>query len=252
MRTLIVIPTYNEIENLRPLTEALFAQVPKETEILVVDDGSPDGTGELADTLVKENSRVHVIHRPKKSGLGTAYVTGFKWGLSRDFDAFIEMDADFSHHPKFLPVMLATLKNCDVAIGSRYVDGGGVVNWGIGRRVLSKGGSVYSRMILGAPIQDFTGGFNGWKRKVLESIDLDSIRSDGYSFQIELKYRAYLKGFRILEFPIVFEDRKLGNSKMDKKIVFEALRRVWEFRLRNSKQANSGVEPSAVPKPKTP
>ncbi len=232
MRTLIVVPTYNEIENLQALTEAIFKNVPDSVELLIVDDGSPDGTGALADRLAAQNPRIHVLHRPKKMGLGTAYVNGFKWGLERGFDALIEMDADFSHDPSYLPTMLKTLGTHDVAIGSRYVSGGGTVNWGLGRRILSKGGSIYSRVILGANIRDFTGGFNGWRRPVIEAVEPDTLRSDGYSFQIELKYRAFLGGFRIAEFPIVFADRKVGKSKMSKKIVFEALRRVWAFRLK--------------------
>jgi dolichol-phosphate mannosyltransferase len=232
MRALIVIPTYNEIENLKPLTEALFSVVPKEVELLVVDDGSPDGTGELADALAQSNPRVHVLHRPRKMGLGTAYVTGFRWGLERSFEVFVEMDADFSHDPKYLSRMLELLDTHDVAIGSRYVNGGGTLNWGIGRKLLSRGGSAYARVILGAfSIRDFTGGFNGWRRAVLEAVDLGTLRSDGYSFQIELKYRAFLRGFRITEFPIVFEDRKVGKSKMNRRIVLEALSRVWGFRL---------------------
>lgn len=239
MRTLLVIPTYNEIDNLRPLTTDVLAIAPKELEILIVDDGSPDGTGTLADTLVAENPRVHVIHRKGKLGLGTAYVAGFRWGLKEGFDAMVEMDADFSHHPKYLPQMLENLKTWDVVIGSRYVEGGGTLNWGLGRKILSRGGSVYSRMILGAPIRDFTGGFNGWRRQVLQAVELDTLKSDGYSFQIELKYRAFLKGFKITEFPIIFEDRKVGTSKMNKRIVFEALRRVWEFRLKSSQLSKS-------------
>ena len=233
MRSLIVIPTYNEVENLQPLTTGILKAVPAEVDILVVDDGSPDGTGALADRLVAENSRIHVVHRKGKLGLGTAYVRGFQWGLEKGYDAIIEMDADFSHHPRYLPTMLENLKNFDVSIGSRYVEGGGTVNWGLGRKVLSRGGSLYSRLILGAPIRDFTGGFNGWRRKVLEGIDLGSLRSDGYSFQIELKYRAFRKGFKLKEFPIVFEDRKVGQSKMNKRIVFEALKKVWQFRCSN-------------------
>ncbi len=230
MRTLIVIPTYNEVENLRPLVEAIFSVTPKNVEVLVVDDGSPDGTGALADRLASENSRFHVLHREKKMGLGTAYVNGFRWGIEKGFEAFIEMDADFSHHPKYLSQMLSLLENHDVVIGSRYVNGGGTVNWGMGRKILSRGGSLYARLILGASIRDFTGGFNGWKRHVLEAVDLTSLRSDGYSFQIELKYRAFLKKFKITEFPIIFEDRKVGKSKMSRRIVFEALARVWGFR----------------------
>jgi dolichol-phosphate mannosyltransferase len=232
VRSLVVIPTYNEIENLGPLVQAVLEGTPSSLEILVVDDGSPDGTGALADTLATTHApRVHVLHRARKMGLGTAYVAGFRWGLEKGFDAIIEMDADFSHHPSYLPTMLERLANYDFVIGSRYVAGGGTVNWGVGRKVLSRGGSLYSRLILGAPIRDFTGGFNGWHRKVLESVDLGSLRSDGYSFQIELKYRAFKRGFRYTEFPIVFEDRKVGKSKMNRKIVLEALGRVWGFRF---------------------
>lgn len=233
--TLIVIPTYNERENLRPLASAVLKITPPEVHLLIVDDGSPDGTGDLADQLSKEDSRVHVMHRAKKMGLGTAYVQGFQWGLKGGYQFLIEMDADFSHHPKYLSQMLETLQNFDVAIGSRYVPGGGTVNWGLLRKMISKGGSLYSRLILGASIRDFTGGFNGWRREVLEKVDLPTLRSDGYSFQIELKYRAFLRGFQIHEFPIIFEDRKVGQSKMNSRIVFEALGRVWGFRVNASR-----------------
>lgn len=230
MRALIITPTYNEIENLKPFVEGVLGSAPADVELLIVDDGSPDGTGQLADTLARNNPRMHVIHRARKLGLGTAYVAGFRWALERDYEACISMDADFSHDPKYLPSMLELLQSSDVVIGSRYVPGGGTVNWGIGRKILSRGGSIYARTILGASIRDFTGGFNGIRRKVLEAIDLGSLRSDGYSFQIELKYRAFLRGFRITEFPIVFEDRKVGKSKMSTKIVLEALARIWTFR----------------------
>jgi dolichol-phosphate mannosyltransferase len=232
MRSLIIVPTYNEIENLEPLLKAVLSSAPENVDVLVVDDGSPDGTGQLADAWAKQSPRVHVLHRAKKMGLGTAYVNGFKWGLSNSnaYDSFIEMDADFSHDPKYLPRMLELLATNDVVIGSRYVQGGGTVNWGLGRKIISRGGSLYSRIILGSKIRDFTGGFNGWKRHVLEAVDLGTLRSDGYSFQIELKFRAFNRGFQITEFPIVFEDRKVGKSKMSKKIVFEALGRVWSFR----------------------
>ncbi len=241
MRTLIVVPTYNEIDNLQPLTDAILAITPAEVEILVADDGSPDGTGSLADTLAKANPRIHVVHRPRKMGLGTAYVNGFKWGLEKGYEAFIEMDADFSHDPKYLPRMLELLGSYDVAIGSRYVPGGGTLNWGLGRKIISRGGSFYSRVILGAAIRDFTGGFNGWRRPVLEAVDLPSLRSDGYSFQIELKFRAFLAGFRMTEFPIVFEDRKVGKSKMSKRIVVEALGRVWSFRWRALRRGHGAL-----------
>jgi dolichol-phosphate mannosyltransferase len=237
MRALIVVPTYNEAENINQLVEAILASTPSSVDILIVDDHSPDGTGALADILaVRHEPRVQVLHRERKMGLGTAYVAGFHWGMSRsEYAALIEMDADFSHHPSYLKTMLETLETSDVAIGSRYVEGGGTRNWGIGRKILSRGGSFYSRLILGAPIRDFTGGFNGWRRPVLDAVDLGSLRSDGYSFQIELKYRAFLRGFRIREFPIIFEDRKVGKSKMNRRIVFEALARVWGFRLNSRK-----------------
>jgi dolichol-phosphate mannosyltransferase len=237
MRALIVIPTYNEVENLQPLVEAVLASTPSSIDILIVDDNSPDGTGAIADVLaVRHEPRVFVLHREKKMGLGTAYVNGFRWGMEKpDYEAFIEMDADFSHHPSYLKSMLATLETSDVAIGSRYVKGGGTRNWGIGRKILSRGGGIYARLILGASIRDFTGGFNGWRRPVLEAVDLGSLQSDGYSFQIELKYRAFLRSFRIAEFPIIFEDRKVGKSKMNKRIVLEALKRVWGFRLNSRK-----------------
>ncbi len=237
MRALVVVPTYNEAENINQLVEAVLASTPSSIDVLIVDDNSPDGTGALADILaVRHEPRVHVLHREKKMGLGTAYVNGFRWGLARpDYAAIIEMDADFSHHPSYLKTLLETLEISDVAIGSRYVEGGGTRNWGIGRKFLSRGGSLYSRLILGASIRDFTGGFNGWRRSVLDAVDLDSLRSDGYSFQIELKYRAFLRGFRIQEFPIIFEDRKVGKSKMNRRIVFEALARVWGFRFNSRK-----------------
>lgn len=237
MRALIVVPTYNEVENIQSLVEAILASTPSSIDILIVDDNSPDGTGTIADILATRHApRVHVLHREKKMGLGTAYVNGFKWGMAKpEYEAFIEMDADFSHHPSYLKAMFETMITHDVAIGSRYVEGGGTKNWGIGRKILSRGGSIYSRLILGAPIRDFTGGFNGWRREVLDAVDLPSLRSDGYSFQIELKYRAFLRGFRMKEFPILFEDRKVGTSKMNKRIVFEALGRVWGFRIHSRK-----------------
>ena len=203
-------------------------------ELLIVDDGSPDGTGQIADQIAQSEKRLHVLHRKGKLGLGSAYVAGFQWGLEKGFEACIEMDADFSHRPAYLEPMLENLEKFDFVIGSRYVSGGGTKNWGLIRKIISRGGSFYSRVILGAPIHDFTGGFNGWRAEVLRAISLDTIRSDGYSFQIELKYRAYQKGFRFVEFPILFEDRKVGHSKMSRKIVFEALRKVWSFRFGNS------------------
>ncbi len=244
MKILIIIPTYNEIDNIEPLLARIFSllPVPGETsllsalvtqaEVLVVDDGSPDGTGERVQKLkTAYPGRLHSEHRAQKLGLGTAYVHGFLWGLQRGFDVLIEMDADFSHDPQFLAPMIQKLVDFDVVIGSRYVPGGGTKNWSLARRLLSRGGSFYARRILGVALADFTGGFNGWRREVLEAVELGSLRSDGYSFQIELKYRAAKKQFRIVEFPILFEDRKVGHSKMSKKIIFEALLRVWSFRF---------------------
>lgn len=238
MRTLIVIPTYNEHEGLEDLIHAVLAAVSEAVDVLIVDDNSPDGTGDIADRLAAETARVHVLHRSGKQGLSTAYIQGFRWGLERDYVAFVEMDADFSHHPSYLPVMLDNLQKYDVAIGSRYVKGGATPDWGLMRKIISRGGSFYARMILGVPITDFTGGFNGWKRHVLATIDLDSLFSGGYSFQIELKYRAAAKGFSLGEFPIVFEDRRTGSSKMSLGIVLEAVWRVWEFRFSKGRKAS--------------
>lgn len=231
-RVLIIIPTYNEVENLQPITDAVLERTSASVHILVVDDGSPDGTGKLADTLATKNPRLHVLHRSQKQGLGPAYIAGFKWGFEKGFDQLVEMDADFSHNPTFLPTLLSLLNQYDFVIGSRYVEGGGTLNWGLMRKIISRGGSLYSRMILGAPIRDFTGGFNGWNRRVLESIELSTLEAGGYSFQIELKYRAFKKGFQGKEFPILFEDRRVGKSKMSSKIVIEALSLVPKLRFK--------------------
>lgn len=232
-RTLVVIPTYNEVENLGPITSEVLKRTPAEVHILVVDDGSPDGTGALAEKIAAGETRVHVLHRTQKQGLGPAYIAGFRWGFAHGFDRLIEMDADFSHHPSFLPVMLGLLSENDFVIGSRYIAGGGTVNWGLMRKIISRGGSWYARLMLGAPIRDFTGGFNGWNRRVLEGIDLDTLEAGGYSFQIELKYRAFRKGFRFKEFPILFEDRRVGKSKMSSRIVIEALSLVPKLRFKS-------------------
>lgn len=239
MKFLIVIPTYNEIQNLRGLVESVFQVVDskahlygvKEVNVLVVDDNSPDGTGKLADEISKKEPRLFVLHRQQKNGLGKAYVAGFAWALDRGYDAICEMDADFSHNPSYLPEFWRLLKDNDVVVGSRYVDGGGIKNWGVGRKVISRGGSIYARTILGMPLEDMTGGYNAWKRKVLEAVDISTLRSEGYAFQIELKWRAWKKGFKITEFPILFEDRTRGKSKMSKKIIIEAMMRVAGMRL---------------------
>jgi dolichol-phosphate mannosyltransferase len=239
LKFLIVIPTYNEIQNLKGLAEAVFQVVDSkahlygvgEVNVLVVDDNSPDGTGKLADELAKKEPRLFVLHRQQKSGLGKAYVAGFAWALDRGYDAICEMDADFSHNPAYLPEFWRLLKDHDVVLGSRYVDGGGVKNWGVGRKFISRGGSIYAQTILGMPINDMTGGFNAWRRSVLEKVDISTLRSEGYAFQIELKWRAWKRGFKLVEFPIVFEDRTRGKSKMSKRIIVEAMMRVAGMKL---------------------
>jgi dolichol-phosphate mannosyltransferase len=225
------IPTYNERENLQAITEAVLASDPR-LEVLIVDDNSPDGTGELADRLAVGDRRVHVLHRPQKQGLGRAYLAAFRWALSRPYQYVLEMDADFSHHPKYLPQLLDEAeRGTDLVLGSRYAPGGGTLNWGRIRRMISRGGSLYARVALGIPIRDLTGGFKCFRRGVLESVDLDAVRSNGYAFQIELTYRALQKGFRVKEIPIVFEDRRVGQSKMSRTIFFEALMMVWKLRF---------------------
>ncbi len=232
-RALVILPTYNERENLEPLTSAIFREtepLPLDLSILVVDDSSPDGTGQLADLLAERDERISVLHRPRKAGLGRAYLAGFAWGLERGFDLLLEMDADFSHAPRYLPALLRASVEADLVLGSRYVPGGGVLNWGLGRRLLSRGGSLYARTLLGLPQHDLTGGFKVFRREALEALDLPSVRSEGYAFQIELTLRAYRRGLRIVEVPIVFEDRRVGQSKMSRGIVSEALWVVWKLR----------------------
>ncbi len=229
-KALVIIPTYNERENLPKLVEAIFAVEP-ELHLLVVDDNSPDGTGELADDIARRDGRVHVMHRAGKLGLGTAYIAGFKWALARDYPLVFEMDADFSHQPKYLPDFLKAAEDADLVLGTRYIKGGGVEDWGPLRQLISRGGNLYARAILSMPFHDLTGGFKCFRRRVLEAIDLDSVRSVGYAFQIELTYRTWKQGFRIVEVPIVFPDRTAGKSKMSKNIVREAMINVVKLRL---------------------
>jgi dolichol-phosphate mannosyltransferase len=230
-RALVCIPTYNEAENIEPITQAVIKAEPR-VDILVVDDNSPDGTGKIADTLASREPRIRVLHREKKEGLGRAYLAAFRWALAEGYTYIIEMDADFSHDPRYLPQFVdAAEAGADLVLGSRYVTGGGTVNWGIGRQVISRGGSLYARTILGVDIRDLTGGFKCFNRHVLESIDLDEVKSSGYAFQIELTYRTLKKGFTVREIPIVFEDRRVGHSKMSRKIFLEALTMVWKLRL---------------------
>lgn len=228
---LVVIPTFNEVENLPRVVPLALESVP-EAEILVVDDDSPDGTGDLADEMARSDERVHVLHRTRKDGLGRAYLAGFRWALEREYEYVCEMDADLSHPPEQLPHFLDALESADVVVGSRYVEGRvTVVNWPISRLLLSFFGCFYARVITRLPIMDATGGFNCFRREVLETIDLDAIGSNGYAFQIELKLRAWRRGFRIVERPIVFTERDTGESKMSKKIVREAVWRVWHLRF---------------------
>ncbi|HSD91100.1 MAG TPA: polyprenol monophosphomannose synthase [Kofleriaceae bacterium] len=229
---LIIVPTYNEAENVRGIAERLLEALPV-ADVLFVDDNSPDGTGDILDEMAKANPRIHVMHRAGKLGLGTAYVEGFGWGLARDYKYLFEMDADGSHDPKYLPQMLALAEDgADAVVGSRNIPGGGTVNWGVGRKLLSKGGSFYARTILGIDVRDVTAGFVCWRRDVLEALDLPTVDSNGYSFQIEMKYRALKRGFRVVETPIVFVDRRVGQSKMSRAIVAEALLKVWALRFR--------------------
>ena len=231
MKTLVIIPTYNEKENIRNIVQAIFAQN-LQVDILVVDDNSPDGTAKIVQEMQKDNSQLHLLSRPGKQGLGRAYIAGFHWGMDHGFEVLTEMDADFSHRPEDLGTLLKNLNGYDFAVGSRYVAGGRTVNWGLMRKIISRGGGLYSRLILGFPLNDWTGGFNAWKREVLQGIELSTVTSNGYSFQIELKYKAMKKGFRGVESPIVFEDRRVGHSKMSLKIVVEAFYRVWLMRFK--------------------
>jgi len=230
MSVLIVIPTYNEIANLPVLIDQI-RRTAAEAHLLVVDDNSPDGTGIRADALAEKDGAVHVLHRSVKDGLGRAYVAGFTWGLEHGYDRLIQMDADLSHDPQYLPEMLKASQTFDLVLGSRYVKGGGTRNWGLGRRILSRGGSFYARTILGLNVCDLTGGFKCWRRHVLEDIDLASVRSNGYSFQVEMTYRAIRRGHSWTEIPIVFADRLDGASKMSRRIVFEAMAMVWKLRF---------------------
>ncbi len=228
--TLIVTPTYNERDNLPEFVRSVLGVAP-EVHVLVVDDGSPDGTGKVADELAQEDARITVLHRPGKLGLGTAYVDGFTRGLTEGFEYFVEMDTDLSHDPKYLPAFFeAFAAGADVVIGSRNIAGGGVEGWGLGRHVLSKGGSLYARSILGVDVMDLTSGYKGYSRRALEAIDLDSVRSNGYSFQIETTFRALLRGMKVTEVPIVFVDRRAGESKMSRRIFAEAVVMVWKLR----------------------
>ena len=228
MKTIIVIPTYNEIENIEKLILAVLSIMPK-THILVVDDSSPDGTAKAVEDMKRNDERIHLIVRPEKSGLGTAYIAGFKYALERNYDAVFEMDADFSHDPNELPNLLNALEGHDLVIGSRYLTGVNVVNWPLRRLILSYGANLYTRIITGLPIKDATGGFKCFRAEALRKIELDKVRTNGYGFQIEMNYLLWKSGAKIKELPIIFIDRRSGVSKMNKKIIFEAVFLVWKL-----------------------
>jgi len=229
-RALVIVPTYNERENIRRLVDAVLRQDGR-LEVLVVDDGSPDGTGQIVAELEAADSRVHLLEREKKMGLGTAYIAGFRWALERDYQYVLEMDADFSHDPAHLPQFLSAIQDADLVLGSRYQQGRvTVVNWPIARLLLSYSANLYARAVTGLPVWDATGGFKCFRRAVLESIDFSHVRSNGYAFQIEMSFRAWKRDFRIAEIPIVFVDRTEGTSKMSKSIVREAIWMVWRLR----------------------
>lgn len=232
-RALVIVPTYNEADNIESIVGRILATVPT-ANVLVVDDASPDGTGKIADLMAEGDDRVTALHRKGKSGLGSAYIDGFTWGLRMGYDVLVEMDADGSHAPEQLPRLLTALKDADLVLGSRWVDGGSVVNWPKSREALSRGGSLYSRLALGLSISDVTGGYRAFRRAVLEGIDYKSVASQGYCFQVDLANRAVRNGYRVVEVPITFAERERGESKMSSDIVREALVRVtqWGFQRR--------------------
>ncbi|UCE25481.1 MAG: polyprenol monophosphomannose synthase [Candidatus Zixiibacteriota bacterium] len=231
-RALIIFPTYNERDNIEKIVHAVLP-LDARIHVLIVDDNSPDGTGEIADRLASEEPKVSVLHRDKKDGLGRAYIAGFHWAIENEYDFVFEMDADFSHGPEYIKDFLREIQNYDLVLGSRYISGVNVINWPMSRLLLSYFANVYTRIITGMPIRDATGGFKCFRRQVLEAIDLDAVTSSGYSFQIEMSMRAWRKGFRIHEIPIVFVDRIAGSSKMSKKIMREAIWMVWWLRIRS-------------------
>jgi dolichol-phosphate mannosyltransferase len=231
----LILPTYNEAENIEQIVAAALprlAETGLEHRILVVDDGSPDGTGEIADRLAVEHGEVEVLHRTSKDGIGPAYIAGFRRALEAGADLLMEMDSDFSHDPADVPRLVAAAESADLVLGSRYVEGGGVLDWGLGRRLISRGGSLYARLLLGVPVRDLTGGFKCFRREVLERLDLSTVSADGYGFQIEMTYRSLRAGFRVVEVPILFRDRRVGSSKMSARIAIEAFWKVPLLRRR--------------------
>ena len=232
MKILIIIPTYNELENLPKLLPEVLSK-DENINVLIVDDNSPDGTAGFVERQIKVDNRIHLIKRPSKQGLGTAYIAGFKYALHNNFQIVFEMDADFSHDPKEIPRFLDEIKNSDVVLGSRYINGVNVINWPLRRLLLSSFANLYTRIITGLPVHDATGGYKCFNRKVLEAIDLDRVKSNGYAFQIEMTFKAWKKGFKVKEIPIIFVDRVKGKSKMSKKIVREAVTMVWKLRIKS-------------------
>lgn len=230
MNCLVIIPTYNEVENIAELAAMVLA-VDERLSVLIVDDNSPDGTGRLADQLAEQYPRIAVMHRSAKLGLGTAYIAGFRYALSNGYDLIVEMDADFSHDPCYLADFLEAVKDSDLVIGSRYIQGVNVVNWPMHRLLLSYGANIYARLVTGMPVRDLTAGFKCFSKKVLEGVELDKVMSEGYAFQIEMNFRSYKKGFGVTEIPIVFKDRHAGKTKMSRKIMWEAIWIVWKLRL---------------------
>lgn len=242
-KTLVIVPTYNERENLPPLVQKVFA-LPVKVDLLIVDDNSPDGTGKMADEFAQKNPGMHVLHRAEKNGLGRAYIAGFKWALERDYEFIMEMDGDFSHDPGEIPnfIKRAVEDNADCVIGSRYSNGIRVINWPLKRLILSMGAGMYVRVITGLPLSDPTGGYKLFRRRALQSLDLDAVRSNGYSFQIELSHKLWRRGMNISETPIIFLDRFHGSSKMSKKIVREALVMVWRLWFQNGLRRKPRVQ----------
>lgn len=228
-KTLTIVPTYDEIENIGRLVGRLHEEMP-EADVLVVDDNSPDGTGRVVHELIRDDRHLFLLTRPGKAGLGQAYTAGFDWALKRGYDRILQMDADFSHDPAYAPILLKALDHHPVSMGTRYAEGGGTHGWGLFRRTLSRGGNFYARTVLGLPYHDLTGGFVAWKREVLERIDYDTVRSRGYAFQVEMKYRAHRAGFGIKEIPILFENRRFGTSKMSGRIIGEAALRILQLK----------------------
>ena len=229
MKALVIIPTYNESDNIKKAIQLVFRSA-KNVDVLVVDDNSPDKTANVVKAMMKKDKRVNLIERKAKEGLGTAYIAGFKFALKRNYDRILEMDADLSHDPSEIPNFLKAIEEADVVIGSRYIDGVNVVHWPLRRLILSYGGNIYSRVITGMPLHDTTSGFKCFRREVLEAVDLDAVHSGGYSFQIEMNFRAWCKGFRLKEIPIIFVDRTLGQSKMNLSIMIEAVKVVWKLK----------------------